>query len=69
MRLLQAALDTCLESPLLASLSVHGLHFTVYAPTIFAIFLGTYTGVLQERLRGAEKNEKFRATFWDSKLL
>ena len=31
MRLFQAALDTCLDSPLLASLSVHGLHFTVYA--------------------------------------
>ena len=32
MRLFQAALDTCLDSPLFASLSVHGLHFTVYAP-------------------------------------
>ena len=31
MRLFQAALDTCLDSPFLASLSVHGLHFTVYA--------------------------------------
>ena len=30
-RLLQAPLDTCLNSPLLASLSVHGLQFTVYA--------------------------------------
>ena len=29
----QAALDTCLDSPSFASLSVHGLHFTVYAPS------------------------------------
>ena len=28
MRLFRAALDTCLNSPLFASLSVHGLHFT-----------------------------------------
>ena len=34
MRLLQAALDTCLDSPFFASLSVHGLHFTVCAPSI-----------------------------------
>ena len=32
-RLFQAALDACLDSPLVASLSVHGLHFTVYAPS------------------------------------
>ena len=32
MRLFQAALGTCLDSPFFASLSVHGLHFTVYAP-------------------------------------
>ena len=31
MRLFQAPLDTCLGSPFFASLSVHGLHFTVYA--------------------------------------
>ena len=31
MRLLQAPLDTCLDSPFFASLSVHGLHFTAYA--------------------------------------
>ena len=31
MRLLQAPLDTCLDSPFFAGLSVHGLHFTVYA--------------------------------------
>ena len=34
MRLFQAALDTCLDSPFVASLSVHGLHFTVYAPSM-----------------------------------
>ena len=34
MRLFQATLDTCLDSPFFASLSVHGLHFTVYAPSI-----------------------------------
>ena len=34
-RLFQAALDTCLDSPFFASLSVHGLHFTVYAPSIY----------------------------------
>ena len=33
MRLFQAPLDTCLGSPFFASLSVHGLHFTVYAPS------------------------------------
>ena len=33
MRLFQAPLDTCLDSPFSASLSVHGLHFTVYAPS------------------------------------
>ena len=33
MRLFQAALDTCLGSPFFASLSIHGLHFTVYAPS------------------------------------
>ena len=38
MRLLQAPLDTCLGSPFFASLSVHGLQFTVYAAsTIFSV--------------------------------
>ena len=37
MRLFQAPLDTCLDSPLLASLSVHGLHFTVYTPSKFHV--------------------------------
>ena len=32
-RLFWAALDTCLDSPFFASLSVHGLHFTVYVPS------------------------------------
>ena len=34
MRLFQAPLDTCLGSPFFASLSVHGLHFMVYAASI-----------------------------------
>ena len=29
----KASLDTCLDNLLLANLSVHGLHFTVYAPS------------------------------------
>ena len=33
MRLFQGALDTPLDSPFSATLSVHGLHFTVYAPS------------------------------------
>ena len=32
-RVSQATLDTCLDSPFFASLSVHGLHFTLYAPS------------------------------------
>ena len=31
--------------------------------------LGTYTGVLEEGSGGQRKIDKFRATFWDSKLL
>ena len=34
MRLFQAALDTPLDSPFSTTLSVHGLHFTVCAPSI-----------------------------------
>ena len=33
MRLVWAALNACLDSPFFASLSVHGLHFTVCAPS------------------------------------
>ena len=33
----QAALDTCLDNPFFASLSVHGLHFTVYVTVEFKI--------------------------------
>ena len=33
MRLFQAPLDTPLDSPFSATLSVHGLHFTVCAPS------------------------------------
>ena len=40
MRLFQAPLDTCLDSPFFASLSVHGLHFTVCE--LSSIYLGTY---------------------------
>ena len=39
MCLFQAPLDTCLDSPLLASLSVHDLHFTVHAPSTSALHL------------------------------
>ena len=34
MHLFKAALDTPLDSPFFASFSVHGLHFTVCAPSI-----------------------------------
>ena len=39
MRLFQAALDTCLDSPFIASLSVHVLHFTVCSRTLSGLFL------------------------------
>ena len=35
MRLFQAALDTPRDSPFSATLSVHGLHFTVYTLSSF----------------------------------
>ena len=38
MRLFQAVLDTPLDSPFSATLSVHGLHFTVCTPSIFCRF-------------------------------
>ena len=46
MLLFQAPLDTCLDSPFFASLSVHGLHFTVYAlsRTPFRTFLSEFSG-------------------------
>ena len=49
----QAALDTCLDSPFFASLSVHGLHFTVYAPStnsLTKVLTKMHTGVYM-RLR------------------
>ena len=49
MRLFQAALDTCLDSPFFASLSVHGLHFTVYAPSISAAGDTLFSEVVSER--------------------
>ena len=42
MRLFQAALDTRLDSPFFASLSVHGLHFTVYASSILPSLMSFY---------------------------
>ena len=43
MRLFQAPLDTCLDSPFFAGLSVHGLHFTVYAPSTFVLLAIPFT--------------------------
>ena len=44
MRLLQAPLKSCLGSPFFASLSTHGLHFTVYALSNFAsYFFGDFS--------------------------
>ena len=40
MRLFQAALDTPLDSPFFATLSVHGLHFTVCTPSILGSGFG-----------------------------
>ena len=37
MHLFQGALDTPLDSPLSATLSIHGLHFTVCAPSIYVL--------------------------------
>ena len=48
MRLFQAALDTCLDSLFFASLSVHGLHFTVYEPSINRVHIGC---LVEGRLR------------------
>ena len=42
MRLFQAPHDTCLGSPFLASLSVHGLHFTAYAASIGGFTTGGF---------------------------
>ena len=45
MRLFQSALDTPLDSPFSATLSVHGLHFTVCAPSKFlGIFFAKIKG-------------------------
>ena len=45
MRLFQAALDTPLDSPFSATLSVHGLHFTVYALSTHGSCAATQTYV------------------------
>ena len=53
MRLFQAALNTPLDSPFSASLSIHGLHFTVCAPSNFSSFSSFFDPVpkrLRERL-------------------
>ena len=50
MRLFQAALDTCLDSPFFASLSVHGLHFTVYAPSRHSLGYAQFSGRLTRTL-------------------
>ena len=42
MRLFQAPLDTPLDSPFSATLSVHGLHFTVCAPSNYPPFFNYY---------------------------
>ena len=49
MGLFQAALDTCLDSPFFASLSVHGLHFTVYAPSKIANVAASFADRLPVR--------------------
>ena len=64
MCLFQAALDTCLDSPLFASLSVHGLHFTVYAPSICPEFCSEFSpnylrGVFVLRFVGNGDEKKF----------
>ena len=70
MRPFQAALDTCLDSPFFASLSVHGLHFTVYTPSIIdfeTLFrdLGLAPKVPVARLRVLipKRLEAFKAIF------
>ena len=48
MRLFQAALDTCHDSPFFACLSVHGLHFTVNAPLDSQEFRNFTKGALEK---------------------
>ena len=71
MRLFQAALDTPLNSPFSATLSVHGLHFTVCAPSSFAGAPSDYLtnlGETKQRLFPLSakrlKRDQEIATFW-----
>ena len=55
MRLFQARLDTCLDSPFFVSLSSHSLHFTVYAASdsnLFKSFEGLSTRMSPKYLQG-----------------
>ena len=64
MRLLQATLDTPLDSPFPATLSVHGLHFTVCAPSIIIIIIIIFMGLFSKGrvcLATDKSLEKFRS--------
>ena len=50
-RLLQAPLDTCLDSPFFTSLSVHGLHYKVYAPSRWFLRLGERQSIVPKGAR------------------
>ena len=74
MRLFWAALDTCLDSLFLASLSVHGLHFTVYAPSnCFKLGAKWWQDLATGSLKGVHsRNGPLRAksaNLWDSCLI
>ena len=64
MRLFQAALDTCLDSPFFASLSVHGLHFTVYAPSILP-----WPILCRQHVQGKFYTQRFSNTSFGRTLL
>ena len=63
MRLFQAALDTPLDSPFSATLSVHGLHFTVYLPSIK---FGLLACPMTVRAEKKKKNDFLRFLFISS---
>ena len=62
MRLLQAALDTPLDSPFSATLSVHGLHFTVCALSISSL-LSIFWKVDSQKKRVCSKRESIRREY------
>ena len=62
MRLFKAALNTCLDSPFFASLSVHGLHFTVYAPSRWSASVG----FISTSETWTDKTGQGLKTFWCS---